>query len=71
MTDFERGIQRALAIYQAGVRGEICPTFRGIDKDDAQALYTQGVLDAATELDSIDLLPGIKRFLTRYTLTEH
>jgi hypothetical protein len=68
MTDFERGLQRVLEIYQAGVRGEIVPSKKDAD---ARAVYSAGYLDAAAEFDTIqDVSPQITHFLSRYTMTE-
>lgn len=67
MTDFERGLQRVLEIYQAGVRGDPIP----IGDKDARDIYSAGYVDAANEMDTVqDVSPSITRFLSRYTLRE-
>jgi len=71
MTEFEAGIRRALAIYQAGVLGQQVPSLKQVHKRDIREIYTQGYLDAAAEMDTLqDILPMIPRFLSRYTLKD-
>lgn len=51
MTNFERGIANAIKVYDAGVKGTVCPYFPGTRVSDITKVYTEGRLDALAELD--------------------
>ena len=51
MTEFERGIRRALEIYKAGASGLPVPKYDCVRQADTQELYTQGYIDFIEEIE--------------------
>jgi len=66
MSEFELGIRRAAAIYDAGIFGRSVPFFTGMRVSDVERLYTSGYIAHWEELDKdTEILPHMGRFITR------
>jgi hypothetical protein len=66
MTEFERGLDRALAIYRAGLVGDPMPRFPQIALRDARLIYSSGVEDALDEVNSIEYRPLSRDFIKTF-----
>jgi hypothetical protein len=68
VTEFEQGLRRTVAVYEAGIRGSEVPTDKTMRDCDRRHIYSLGYCDAAADFDTIeDVTPEMVRYLVTYT----